>query len=421
MIRSCAVGLQITPVKGRADLKQFVHLPYRLHAGTKWVPPLLLERYAFHMHSTNPFFKHGEAQLFVARQDGRVVGRISAQIDRNFNKYHDSRWGFFGFLEFEDDQEIVDQLLDAASDWLKSRGCDRAIGPFDYTINEECGILIEGFDVDPMIHQPWHPPYYQARLEEAGMTKAMDVFHWHLDMSYRDDKLLPKLEEIAVASHKKHGITIRKMDFWKLRKELDEFNKVYEAAWADNWAFSPYDEHDLADQALMYRLIFDKHWFMVAENEDKETVAIALTIPDINQVLKKMNGRVLPFGWWYYLRRKKIVDRVRVGFLGVMPEYQHTGVAAQLYIENFDMCKVTPVRTGEPGWILETNTSMNRSLEAMGGYIIKRARIYERLLEDGAEPAAPPPSVRRYRNAEQRKADRAAKSAAAAAAKSEQD
>jgi GNAT superfamily N-acetyltransferase len=415
MIRSCAVALEITPVDGRADLKEFVHLPYRLHAGTKWVPPLLLERYAFHNHKLNPFFKHGEAQLFLARRQGRVVGRISAQIDRNFNSFHNSRWGFYGFLEFEDDQEILDGLLAAAEAWLKARGCDRAIGPFDYTINQECGILIEGFDIDPMIQQPWHPPYYRERIEQAGLIKAMDVFHWHLDMSYRGNKLLPKLEEIAVASREKHGITIRKMSYWKLRKDLDEFNKVYNAAWSQNWAFTPYDDHDIADQAVMYRIVWDQHWFMIAENEAKETVAVALTIPDANQILKKMKGRVLPFGWWHYLRRKSYIDRVRVGFLGVMPEYQHTGVAAQLYIENFDMCKVTPVRTGEPGWILETNTSMNRSLEAMGGYINKRARIYERLLDDAAEPAAPPQSVRRYRNAEQRKADRTAKSAAKAA------
>ncbi|HTW11580.1 MAG TPA: hypothetical protein VME01_02455 [Solirubrobacteraceae bacterium] len=389
--------LEISPVQTRAELKEFIDLPYRLHAGTNWIPPFKPERYAYLSRKLNPFFKHGDARLFLARRDGRVVGRVSAQYDRNYNAYHGNRWGFFGFLEFEDDQEVVDGLLAAAEGWLREQNRDRMIGPYDFVINEECGVLIEGFEHEPMIRQPWHPPYYQARVEAAGMVKAMDVFHWHLDMSDRETKLLPILEELAVTSRQKHGITIRKMSFWRLGRDLKEFAKIYQAAWAKNWGFQPYDHHDIADLAITYRLIFDKHWFMLAENERGEVVAAAITIPDINQVYKKMKGRLLPFGWYHYLRRKKTITRARVGFLGVLPEYQHTGVAAQLYIENYDMCKVTPIRTGEPGWILETNTGMNRGVEAMGGRINKRMRIYERLLEEGAEPAAPPESVRRYR------------------------
>lgn len=389
--------LEIKPVSGRADLKEFVELPYRLHAGTKWIPPLKLERYAFMMRSTNPFFKHGDAAYFLARRDGRVVGRITAQYDRNFNAFHDNRYGFYGFLEFEDDQEVLDGLLAAAEGWLREQGRDRMIGPYDFSINDECGILIEGYEHEPMIRHPWHPPYYRQRMEAApGMVKAMDVFHWHLNMSDRETKLLPILEDLAVTSREKHGITIEKMSFWKLGRDLKEFNKVYNAAWARNWGFQPYDKHDLADMAVTYRLIFDKHWFMLAKNPEGEVVAAAISIPDINQVYKKMKGKLLPMGWYHYLRRKKTIDRCRVGFLGVLPEYQHTGVAAQLYIEHFDMCKVTPIKSGEPGWILETNKSMNRGLEAMGGEVIKRLRIYERLLEDGAEPAAPPQSVKRY-------------------------
>jgi GNAT superfamily N-acetyltransferase len=270
------------------------------------------------------------------------------------------------------------------------------VGPYDFVINEECGVLIEGFEHEPMIRQPWHPPYYQQRLESAGLQKAMDVFHWHLNMADRETKLLPILEDLAVTSKEKHGITVVKMSWWRLGRDLKEFAKIYSAAWSKNWGFQPYDKHDIADLAVTYRLVFDKHWFMLAKNETGEVVAAAITIPDINQVYKKMKGRLLPLGWWYYLRRKKIIDRVRVGFLGVLPEYQHTGVAAQLYIENYNMCQFTPVRTGEPGWILETNTGMNRGVEAMGGHINKRMRIYERLFEAGAEPAAPPEKVKRY-------------------------
>jgi GNAT superfamily N-acetyltransferase len=269
------------------------------------------------------------------------------------------------------------------------------IGPYDLTINEECGVLIEGFELEPMIHQPWHPPYYQRRIEAAGLTKAMDVFHWNLRLDDRDTRMLEALPRIAQRSHDRHGITIRRMSFWSLGKDLKEFQRIYTQAWSKNWSFQPLDSHDIADMAMLYRLVFDKRWFMLAET-DKEVVAAAITIPDINQVLKKMKGRLLPLGWWYYLNRKRIIDRCRVGFLGVLPEYQHTGAAAQLYIENFDMAAASRIKYGEPGWILETNHSMNRGVEAMGGRVVKRMRIYERLLEEGAEPAAPPADVTRY-------------------------
>jgi GNAT superfamily N-acetyltransferase len=260
-------------------------------------------------------------------------------------------------------------------------------------------VLVEGFELEPMLRQPWTPPYYQERLETAGLVKAMDVFHWYLHISDRENRMLPILPELAKTVREKHGITIRRMSFWRLRRELDEFAKVYNAAWSRNWGFTPYGKHDLDDMAITYRLIYDKHWFMIAEN-DKETVAMAITIPDINQVYKKMKGRLLPLGWWYYLNRHKIIDRCRIGFLGVLPEYQHTGVAAALYLQHFDMAAATPVNQGEAGWILETNRSMNRGLEAMGGRIAKRCRIYERVWEEGAEPAAPPESVRRYEPAQ---------------------
>jgi GNAT superfamily N-acetyltransferase len=389
------MALEITPVDGRADLREFIDLPFRLHKGTRWIPPLKLERHAFLSRKLNPFFKHGEAQYFLARRDGRVVGRISAQVDHNFNRFHSSRWGIFGFLEFEDDQEVVDRLLAAAEDWLRQRACDRMVGPFDFVINDESGILIEGYDLEPMIRHPWHPPYYRQRVEQAGLSKAMDVFHWHLSLTDRDERMNPVLEKLAVRVRDKHGITISKMSFWHLGRDMKEFAKVYNAAWSKNWGFAPYDDHDIADLAINYRLVFDQRWFMLAAN-DQEVVACAISIPDINQVLKKMNGRLLPFGWWHYLMRKRIIDRCRVGFLGVLPEYQHTGVAAALYIENFDMAAQGRIKWGEAGWILETNTSMNRGLEAMGGRIAKRMRIYERLLEDGAEPSAPPESVTRY-------------------------
>jgi GNAT superfamily N-acetyltransferase len=370
------MSVDVTPVRGARQRKAFVDLPFRLHAGTPWIPPLKLERYAYLSRKLNPFFRHGEAEYFLARRDGRVVGRITAQIDRSFNDFHGERWGKFGFIEFEDDAEVLEALLAAARAWLTARGVERIVGPMDLEGLDEFGILFEGHELEPMIRHPWHPPYYRKRLEEAGLTKAMDVFHWQLYITDRDERMNPILPRLAERCETKYGIHIRKMTRRRLRRDLDEFAKVYNAAWSRNWGFVPLDEHDLDDMALNYQLIFAREWFMVAEN-DEGTVAVALTIPDINQVLKKMKGRLLPFGWWHYLNRQRIMDRCRIGFLGVLPEFQHTGVAAQLYMEHFRVASMGRVDKGEAGWILETNSSMNRGLEAMGGRITKRARIYD--------------------------------------------
>ncbi|HLY50242.1 MAG TPA: hypothetical protein VKR21_13695 [Solirubrobacteraceae bacterium] len=373
-------ALTIAPVRGFGDLRAFVDLPYRLHAGTPWVPPLKLERYMFLSKKLNPYFTHGEAEYFLARRDGRVVGRITAQVDRAFNAFHGNRWGNFGFLEFEDDPAILDALLAAAEAWLRQRGCERMVGPMDFQLNDESGVLIEGFELAPMIRQPWHPPYYQQYVEAAGLTKAHDLYSYWLDVSDRD-QVLPILPQMAERARDRYGIRVRKMSRRHLRREMDEFAKVYNAAWSGNWGFVPYSKEDLDELARTYQLIYSRDWFMVAEL-GSETIGMAISVPDINQVLRKMKGRLLPFGWWHYLNKGRIMDAVRVGFLGVMPEHQHTGAAALLYMEHYDMAEKTRQKAGEPGFILESNSSMNRALEAMGAKIIKRYRVYERLLQD---------------------------------------
>ena len=374
------MSLDVRPVRGLRDRREFVELPYRLHCTSGvWVPPLRLERHLFLSRRFNAFFTHGEAELFLARRDGRVAGRVSAHVDHAFNAHHGNRWGMFGFLEMEDDPELLPALLAAAQGWLRSRRCDRMVGPMDFTINDDSGVLLEPFDRPPMIRQPWHPPYYAERCEEAGLEKAVDLLFWNLEVSDRS-RVLPVIFELAEQVESRHGIRIRKMTRRSLRRDLDRFAEVYNAAWSDNWGFSPYGKADLDGYAAELQLVFDEHWFMVAETADGDTAAVAITVPDVNQVLARMGGRLLPLGWWHYLRRGRIMDRVRVGFLGVKPAYQHTGVAAKLYVEHFDMAAQTPQSGGEMGWILETNTNMNRAMEAMGGRVVRRLRMFERAL-----------------------------------------
>jgi GNAT superfamily N-acetyltransferase len=375
--------IEVSAVRGFGDLREFVALPFRLHRGTPWIPPLKLERYAFLTRPLNSFFTHGDGEYFLARQDGRVVGRVTAQVDYGFNQYHGSRWGMFGFLEFEDDLAVLRALLDTAERWCAAHGCDRLVGPMSFQINDEAGMLVEGFEREPLIREPWNPPYYAARCEEAGLSKAMDLFGWDLSISDRE-RMNPALPRIAERAHTRYGITIRKMERRHLRREMDEFAKVYNAAWSNNWGFVPYSKADLDAYAIDMQLVYSRDWFMIAELDGK-TIAMAITIPDIHQVYKKMNGRLLPLGWLYYLMRGRIIDRVRVGFLGVLPEYQHTGVAAALYLEHFDVAERSRQKAGEASFILEVNTSMNRGLEAMGGRLVKRWRVYERLLRGAGD------------------------------------
>jgi GNAT superfamily N-acetyltransferase len=372
------VGVEITAVKGRRQIGEFIDLPFRLHAGTPWVTPLKLERHQFLTRKLNAYFTHGEAEYFLARRDERVVGRITAQIDFAYNRFHGGRTGMFGFLEFEDDPEVLARLLAAAEGWLRARGCDQMLGPMDFSLNEEAGILIEGFDLAPLVRQNWHPPYYQQRLEEAGMAKAMDLLSWKLSIDDRAS-MKPIIEKLAKRCREKYGVTVRKMTRRGLRKDLDKFAEVYNSAWSENWGFVPYSKEDLDAYALDLQLVYSPEWFMVAE-KDGETIAMAITVMDANQLQKRMNGKLLPHGWWDFLRRNQTTDQLRVGFLGVKPEWQHTGVAALLYVEHFEAAARTRLKHGEAGFILETNHAMNSGLEAMNGRVVKKYRVYERVL-----------------------------------------
>jgi hypothetical protein len=246
----------------------------------------------------------------------------------------------------------------------------------DFSMNDESGVLIEGFDLEPLIKQPWHPPYYQSRCEEAGLDKAMDLLSWHLDVSNRE-QLDPLLVKAAERARSRHGITVREMSRRHLRRELDIFADIYNSAWSKNWGFVPYSKADLDAYALELRVVQSRGWYIVAEHRG-EPVGMAITAIDLNQVYKRMRGRLLPFGWWYLLRREHYIDRLRVGFLGVKPEYQYTGAGSVLYDEHFRAGEDTPFKAGEACWILETNQSMNRALAAMNGRVVKRYRVYER-------------------------------------------
>ena len=376
-------SVSIRPVRTRRELKRFVKVPFRLHRDSEqWVAPLVFERMQFLDRKKNPWFEHGEAEFFVAERDGEPAGRISAHLDHRWDEYQGGKDAMFGFFEAAEDPEVVRALFDAAGEWAVARGRERILGPMDFTTNDEIGILIEGFERRPMILEPWHPPYYQRLIEAEGFAKAMDVLMWELRMGElkEGEKFDPSIHEAAEKALHDEGIVIRNMRKREMAAEVRRFMDVYNEAWGDNWGFVPITDAECEFQAKNLKQVLDEEWTFMAE-KDGEVIGAALTLPDVNQVMAGLNGRLLPFGWAKFLLGKRKIDRLRVFALGVKHDYRHTGVAAGLYLEHIKMAaQPDKIKWGEMGWILETNKPMNRAMEGMGGKVVKKYRLYERSL-----------------------------------------
>jgi hypothetical protein len=376
-------AVSIRPVRTRRELKRFVKVPFRLHRDSpQWVPPLVFERMEFLDRKKNPYFEHAEAEYFLAERDGEQVGRISAQVDERWDEFQGGSDAMFGFFESEDDAETAKALLDAAADWARDRGRARLLGPMDFTTNDEVGILVDGYELRPMILEPWHPPHYKELVEGRGFGKAMDVLMWELQLGELKEgkRFDPSIHAAASKALGEEGIVIRNMRKREMANEVRRFMDVYNEAWGDNWGFVPITDAEVEFQAKNLKQVLDEDWAYIAE-KDGEVIGAACTLPDINQVLAKLNGRLLPFGWLKFLLGKRRIDRLRVFALGVKHTYQHSGVAAGLYLKHLEAAnKPGAITGGEMGWILETNGPMNRAMEGMGGKVVKRYRIYERSL-----------------------------------------
>jgi GNAT superfamily N-acetyltransferase len=372
--------IEVRPVASRRDLAAFIRLPWRLYQDSAaWVPPLLMERKRHLDRRRNPFFEHAEAEYLLAWRDGEPVGRITAHIDHRFNEFQSNRWGLFGFFECERDPAVAAALLDGAESWLRERGRDRMVGPLDFSTNHECGVLVEGHEFRPQILENWHHPHYRSLLEGQGMTKAMDLYKWEI-MAVDRPQMLQVINELADRLEPEHGITLRRMRKRNLRSEVRAFMEVYNEAWSTNWGFVPLTDAELDHLAKELKPVLNEEFACVAETRDGEVAGVSLSLPDFNQVLARLNGRLFPLGWLRALREQRRIDEVRVFALGVKPAFQHTGVAAALYRDVWDSVLRTGMVRAETGWILETNESMNRAMEALTGRIIKRYRIYERPL-----------------------------------------
>lgn len=376
-------SVDIRPARSRRDLKRFVKVPFGLHRDSpQWVPPLILDRMQFLNRRKNPWFEHGEAEYFIAERGGEPVGRITAQVDECWDETQGGSDAMFGFFESVDDASVAGALLDAATEWAAARGRTRILGPMDFTTNDEVGILIEGFELRPYILENWHPPYYKALLEAHGFGKAMDLLMWELELGRlkEGERFDPAIHAAAERALHEEGVTIRSISMRNLAEEMRSFRSVYNDAWSDNWGFVPATDAEIEFHAKTLKQVIDEDWAYIAE-KDGEAIGAALTLPDINQVLAKMGGRLLPLGWLRFLRGRRKIDRLRVFALGVKREYHHTGVAAGLYLKHLETAgRPGTIEGGEMGWILETNEPMNRAMAGMGGKVVKRYRIYEKAL-----------------------------------------
>jgi len=376
-------SVSIRPVRTRRELKRFVKVPFRLHRESpQWVPPLIFERMQFLDRKKNPWFEHGEAEYLIAERDGEPVGRITAQIDELWDETQGGSDAMFGFFETVDDPAVAAALLDAATEWAAARGRSRILGPMDFTTNDEVGILIAGHELAPMILENWHPPYYRDLLQAHGFGRAMDLLMWELELGSlkQGDRFDPAIHAAAEKALHDEGVTIRKISMRNLAEEMRHFSQVYNDAWSDNWGFVPATDAEIEFHAKTLKQVIDVDWAYIAE-KDGEAIGAALTLPDINQVMAKMGGRLLPFGWLRFLLGKRRIDRLRVFALGVKREHHHTGVAAGLYLKHLETAsRPGMIEGGDIGWILETNKAMNRAVEGMGGKVVKKYRIYEKAI-----------------------------------------
>jgi len=275
------MSVEVRPVRTRRQLNTFIKLPWRIYRNEpKWVAPLLMDLKKRLDQDKNPFFKHAQAQYFLAYRDGQPVGRVSAHVDQNFNEFQGNEWGLFGWFECEDDPETARALLDAAADWLRERGRDRMVGPMDFTTNDEIGVLIAGHEHRPIILCPWHHPYYQRLLEQdAGMEKAMDLYMWSLHVTEREH-VHPAIWQAADRLESEHGIVCRNFRKRDLQQEVTRFLEVYNASWERNWGFVPLTEEEVRHYAKDLKPVLDENWIEASAPRGSEVIADSASAAD---------------------------------------------------------------------------------------------------------------------------------------------
>jgi len=364
----------IRPVKNSSDINKFIKMMWDIYRGDEhWVPPLLMDRKMLMDTRKNPFYKHADTEFFLAEQNGKVVGRIAAIINHTHNEFHNEKIGHFGFYECINDKEVSKQLFDTVKKYFKSKGISKMLGPMNPSTNDECGLLVDGFDSPPMVLMTYNPKYYINLFESEGLTKAKDLYAYflHKDKVYSD-----KLQRVAKLVQEKEQITFRSLNMKDFNNEVSRIKQMYNDAWERNWGFVPMNDAEFDYLAKQLKSIVDPDLVVMAEKNSKP-IGFALSLPDINIPLKyNKSGALLP-GIFHLLTKKKKINQVRIITLGVIKEFQRGGTASVLFLETANRSIAKGYYQGEASWILEDNVMMNRSAEMLNSVRYKTYRVYE--------------------------------------------
>lgn len=380
------MSLTIERVETKKQLREFIKVPWMVYKDDpNWVPWLYFERLEFFDKSKNYFFTHAEADYFIARRDGQAVGTIAAILNHRHNEFHGENVAHFGVFELLNDTEAAAALLQAACAWAKERGVDKIIGPMNLSTNDECGMLLEGYDSPPVILITYNPPYYHDFMAANGFTKAMDLLSWDVPLEpLVKGKAMPeKVVRVVNALRDKVNLTLRPLNMSDLDGEIERLKTVYNSAWEKNWGFVPLTEDELEHLVKGLKPIIDPDIILVAE-KDGEPVGFCLSAPDVNVPLHSIRpGPSLIssyIGALRMIRNRHKTPRFRVIALGVLEMYRSSGIGALFYLEVVQRGFAKGYATIDGSWVLETNDPMNKAIAMMGGKVHKKHRVYEKSL-----------------------------------------
>ena len=375
--------LSVRPVSDKAGRKAFVRVPWNVYANDpNWVPPLLIEREGHIDPKQNPYFDHAEAQLWIAYKNGVPVGRVSAQIDQASLERHQDEAGHFGFLEGIDDPEVFRLLMETAESWLRARGMKSIVGPLSFSINDEVGLLVDGFDRPPSLMMGHAFPYFAQYLEKLGYEKAIDTIAYDFDVN--KDGLNEKSRAIIDRLSANPKVNVRSLNNKDFDNELRLIVDIFNDAWWDNWGFVPFNEAEIKKLASDFKLLIEPEHVSIIE-VDGEPAAFGLTIPNINEAIRDLNGRLLPFGWaklGYRIFTKKIRS-ARLPFMGVRRKYQKSWMGAAMSLIIIDMVhsrNVGKKDQAELSWVLEKNYGVRKIIESTGCKPYKTYRVFRKSL-----------------------------------------
>ena len=375
------LNIEVSEVTSRRERDAFIKFQWQIYTNdSAWVPPLIIERKGFLDRKRHPFYRHGDAALFLARKNGKIAGRIMASDDPNYNSLHATNVGCFGLFECIDDHDVAAALFDTAASWLRKRGRTEIMGPIDYSTNYVCGLLIDGFQFPPTILTAHNPPYYRDLIESSGFTKAKDFYAWW----FADPaKAAARLRPLSERFQKRWPVTIRAGNLKNIRQESRRLRQIYNQAWKNNWGFVPFTEAEIEFMTHELKQLVLPEFTLIAEVGD-EPAGFILCVPDINVALRRLNGKLttfgLPIGLLKLLYHKSRTRTARLIALGVIEKYRRVGIAEMLVLRIVEDGMIKRGFTGELSLTLEDNFTINRFLEAIGAHRYKTYRIYRKQL-----------------------------------------